>query len=243
MDAAGPTLMIFRAWIAVGDSAGAAGAQQYSVKEKGAQTARARNCGTGAQATPPDEEDAEEVPQWIWDELTELKKVYADVVGMELPKGRELSRRHARWYEDLVEVGVHAMEHVPAARACTGGAGRRVSQTRLRADLCKRRAQGSKGAIPLRSLQALVVAIYQAWAQSDGGAAVREKQPLETDGKPSALVTSSEYAVLLNEVAALKALVQGNRAGAGQRQRQPQQERDACLQEYSGLMALSLSLS
>ncbi|KAK3265834.1 hypothetical protein CYMTET_25514 [Cymbomonas tetramitiformis] len=34
---------------------------------------------TAAQATPLDEEDAEEVPQWIWDELTELKKVYADV--------------------------------------------------------------------------------------------------------------------------------------------------------------------
>ncbi|KAK3279965.1 hypothetical protein CYMTET_12174, partial [Cymbomonas tetramitiformis] len=41
---------------------------------------------TATQATPPDEEDAEEVPQWIWDELTELKQVYADVVGMELPK-------------------------------------------------------------------------------------------------------------------------------------------------------------
>eukprot|EP00854_Cymbomonas_tetramitiformis_P034017 gene34017-biopygen3247 len=27
--------------------------------------------------------------------------------------GGELSRRQARWYEDLVEVGVHAMEHVP----------------------------------------------------------------------------------------------------------------------------------
>ena len=26
---------------------------------------------------------------------------------------RELSRRQARWYEDLVEVGVHQMEHVP----------------------------------------------------------------------------------------------------------------------------------
>ncbi|KAK3278596.1 hypothetical protein CYMTET_13477 [Cymbomonas tetramitiformis] len=89
----------------VEDNAGAAGAQQYSVKEKGALTARACNCGTGgdsgggaacgeteqtkqtaAHATPPDEEDAEEVPQWIWDELTELKKVFADVVGMELPK-------------------------------------------------------------------------------------------------------------------------------------------------------------
>eukprot|EP00854_Cymbomonas_tetramitiformis_P031192 gene31192-39155_t len=35
---------------------------------------------TTSQATPPDEEDAEEVPQWIWDELTELNKAYADVV-------------------------------------------------------------------------------------------------------------------------------------------------------------------
>ncbi|KAK3269842.1 hypothetical protein CYMTET_21739 [Cymbomonas tetramitiformis] len=42
---------------------------------------------TPAQPTPPDEEDAEEVPQWIWDELAELKKAYVDVVGMELPKG------------------------------------------------------------------------------------------------------------------------------------------------------------
>ncbi|KAK3286873.1 hypothetical protein CYMTET_5589 [Cymbomonas tetramitiformis] len=28
-------------------------------------------------------------------------------------QARELSRRQARWYEDLVEVGVHQMEHVP----------------------------------------------------------------------------------------------------------------------------------
>ncbi|KAK3283114.1 hypothetical protein CYMTET_9178 [Cymbomonas tetramitiformis] len=81
------------------------------------------------------------------------------------------------------------------------------------------------GAIPLRSLQALVVAVYQAWAQSDDGAAVLEKQALGTDGRPSALVTSSEYAVLLDEIAALKALVQGSRAGAGQRQQQQQQQR------------------
>ncbi|KAK3242806.1 hypothetical protein CYMTET_47528 [Cymbomonas tetramitiformis] len=80
------------------------------------------------------------------------------------------------------------------------------------------------GAIPLRSLQALVVVIYQAWAQSDDGAAVREKQALGTDGRPSALITSSEYAVLLDEIAALRALVQGNRAGAGQRQQQQQQQ-------------------
>ncbi|KAK3282351.1 hypothetical protein CYMTET_9909 [Cymbomonas tetramitiformis] len=81
------------------------------------------------------------------------------------------------------------------------------------------------GAIPLRSLQALVVAIYQAWAQSDDGAAVREKQALGTDDRPSTLITSSEYAVLLDEIAALKALVQGNRAGAGQRQQLQQQQR------------------
>jgi len=36
---------------------------------------------------PPDEEDADEVPQWIWEELERLKKQYEDVVGMELPKG------------------------------------------------------------------------------------------------------------------------------------------------------------
>eukprot|EP00854_Cymbomonas_tetramitiformis_P007620 gene7620-9075_t len=47
-----------------------------------------------------------------------------------------------------------------------------------------------------------------AWAQSDDGvAAAREKQVLGTGGKPSALVTSSEYAVLLEEIAALKALL------------------------------------
>ena len=37
--------------------------------------------------TPPDEADAEEVPQWIWDELQQLKQAYKDVVGMELPEG------------------------------------------------------------------------------------------------------------------------------------------------------------
>ncbi|KAK3233885.1 hypothetical protein CYMTET_55860 [Cymbomonas tetramitiformis] len=68
---------------------------------------------------------------------------------------------------------------------------------------------------------ALVVAIFQAWAQSDEGAAAREKQVLGTDGRPSALVTSSEYTVLLEEIAALKALVRGGRAGGG-RQTQPQ---------------------
>eukprot|EP00854_Cymbomonas_tetramitiformis_P004108 gene4108-5083_t len=35
---------------------------------------------TAAQATPPNEEDAEEAPQWIWDELAELKKAHVDVV-------------------------------------------------------------------------------------------------------------------------------------------------------------------
>ncbi|KAK3252471.1 hypothetical protein CYMTET_38234 [Cymbomonas tetramitiformis] len=49
-----------------------------------------------------------------------------------------------------------------------------------------------------------------------------EKQPLGAGGKPSALITSSEYAVLLDEIAALKALVRDNRAGAVQRQQQPQ---------------------
>ncbi|KAK3233860.1 hypothetical protein CYMTET_55877 [Cymbomonas tetramitiformis] len=66
---------------------------------------------------------------------------------------------------------------------------------------------GDLGGVTLRSLQALVVAIFQAWAQSDeGGASAREKQVLGMDGKPSALVTSSEYTVLLEEIAALKAL-------------------------------------
>ncbi|KAK3269408.1 hypothetical protein CYMTET_22149 [Cymbomonas tetramitiformis] len=81
---------------------------------------------------------------------------------------------------------------------------------------------GDLGGVTLRSLQALVVAIFQAWAQSDDGVAVREKQTLGAGGKPSALITSSEYAVLLDEIAALKALVQGNRAGAAQRQQQQQ---------------------
>ncbi|KAK3234341.1 hypothetical protein CYMTET_55405 [Cymbomonas tetramitiformis] len=80
---------------------------------------------------------------------------------------------------------------------------------------------GDLSGVTLRSLQALVVAIFQAWAQSDDGAAAREKQVLGTDGKPSALVTSSEYTVLLEEIAALKALVRGGRAGGG-RQTQPQ---------------------
>ncbi|KAK3253903.1 hypothetical protein CYMTET_36866 [Cymbomonas tetramitiformis] len=80
---------------------------------------------------------------------------------------------------------------------------------------------GDLGGVTLRSLQALVVAIFQAWAQSDEGASAREKQVLGMDGKPSALVTSSEYAVLLEEIAALKALVRGGRAGGGQ-QPQPQ---------------------
>ncbi|KAK3241232.1 hypothetical protein CYMTET_48983 [Cymbomonas tetramitiformis] len=52
--------------------------------------------------------------------------------------------------------------------------------------------------------------------------AVREKQTLGAGGKPSALITSSEYAVLLDEIAALKALVRDNRAVAVQRQQQPQ---------------------
>ncbi|KAK3283091.1 hypothetical protein CYMTET_9196 [Cymbomonas tetramitiformis] len=81
---------------------------------------------------------------------------------------------------------------------------------------------GDLSGVALRSLQALVVAIFQAWAQSDDGVAVREKQTLGADGKPSALITSSEYAVLLDEIAALKALVRDNRAGAVQRQQQPQ---------------------
>ncbi|KAK3243243.1 hypothetical protein CYMTET_47094 [Cymbomonas tetramitiformis] len=80
---------------------------------------------------------------------------------------------------------------------------------------------GDLGGVTLRSLQALVVAIFQAWAQSDDGAAAGEKQVLGADGKPSALVTSSEYTVLLEEIAALKALVRGGRAGGGQ-QPQPQ---------------------
>ncbi|KAK3284989.1 hypothetical protein CYMTET_7378, partial [Cymbomonas tetramitiformis] len=80
---------------------------------------------------------------------------------------------------------------------------------------------GDLNGVTLRSLQALVVAIFQAWAQSDDGATAREKQVLGTDGKPSALVTSSEYTVLLEEIAALKALVRGGRAGGGQ-QPQPQ---------------------
>ncbi|KAK3239598.1 hypothetical protein CYMTET_50486 [Cymbomonas tetramitiformis] len=80
---------------------------------------------------------------------------------------------------------------------------------------------GDLGGVTLRSLQALVVAIFQAWAQSDEGASAREKQTLGTGGKPSALITSSEYAVLLEEIAALKALVRGGRAGGGQ-QPQPQ---------------------
>ncbi|KAK3239538.1 hypothetical protein CYMTET_50542 [Cymbomonas tetramitiformis] len=69
---------------------------------------------------------------------------------------------------------------------------------------------GDLSGVTLRSLQALVVAIFQAWAQSDDGVA------------PSALITSSEYAVLLDEIAALKALVRDNRAGAVRRQQQPQ---------------------
>ncbi|KAK3242087.1 hypothetical protein CYMTET_48204 [Cymbomonas tetramitiformis] len=81
---------------------------------------------------------------------------------------------------------------------------------------------GDLSGVTLRSLQALVVAIFQAWAQSDEGASAREKQTLGAGGKPSALITSSEYAVLLEEIAALKALVQGNRTGAVQRQPQPQ---------------------
>ncbi|KAK3241206.1 hypothetical protein CYMTET_49012 [Cymbomonas tetramitiformis] len=81
---------------------------------------------------------------------------------------------------------------------------------------------GDLGGVTLRSLQALVVAIFQAWAQSDDGVTVREKQTLGAGGKPSALITSSGYAVLLDEIAALKALVQGNRAGAAQRQQQQQ---------------------
>ncbi|KAK3262724.1 hypothetical protein CYMTET_28431 [Cymbomonas tetramitiformis] len=81
---------------------------------------------------------------------------------------------------------------------------------------------GDLSGVTLRSLQALVVAIFQAWAQSDDGAAVREKQALGAGEKPSALITSSEYAVLLDEIAALKALVQGNRASAVQRQQQQQ---------------------
>ncbi|KAK3281118.1 hypothetical protein CYMTET_11075 [Cymbomonas tetramitiformis] len=62
---------------------------------------------------------------------------------------------------------------------------------------------------------ALVVAIFQAWAQSDEGVAAREKQVLGMDGKPSALVTSSEYTALLEEIAALKALVRGNPPAVG----------------------------
>ncbi|KAK3241615.1 hypothetical protein CYMTET_48636 [Cymbomonas tetramitiformis] len=80
---------------------------------------------------------------------------------------------------------------------------------------------GDLGGVTLRSLQALVVAIFQAWAQSDEGSSAREKQVLGMGGKPSALVTSSEYAVLLEEIAALKALVRSGRAGGGQRP-QPQ---------------------
>ncbi|KAK3272850.1 hypothetical protein CYMTET_18882 [Cymbomonas tetramitiformis] len=80
---------------------------------------------------------------------------------------------------------------------------------------------GDLNGVTLRSLQALVVAIFQAWAQSDDGATAREKQVLGTGGTPSALVTSSEYTVLLEEIAALKALVRGGRAGGGQ-QPQPQ---------------------
>ncbi|KAK3286701.1 hypothetical protein CYMTET_5755 [Cymbomonas tetramitiformis] len=62
---------------------------------------------------------------------------------------------------------------------------------------------------------ALIVAIYQAWAQTEEGAVVREKRTLGTDGKPSALVTSSEYAVLLDEIAAFKAKVFQDAADEG----------------------------
>ncbi|KAK3233162.1 hypothetical protein CYMTET_56525 [Cymbomonas tetramitiformis] len=50
--------------------------------------------------------------------------------------------------------------------------------------------------------------------RNDDGTAVREQQALGTDGRPSALVTSPKYAVLLGEIAALKALVQGTRVQA-----------------------------
>ncbi|KAK3246510.1 hypothetical protein CYMTET_43958 [Cymbomonas tetramitiformis] len=137
---------------AVEDSAGVAGAQQYSVKEKRRSSGEAKQTKqTTSQATPPDEEDAEEVPQWIWDELTELNKAYADVTDasavalawvlmQDVRKGlqpiafeskqfssaeqnyhagerRELSRRQARWYEDLVEVGAKKPAEVPKAEA------------------------------------------------------------------------------------------------------------------------------
>eukprot|EP00854_Cymbomonas_tetramitiformis_P019532 gene19532-23358_t len=52
----------------------------------------------------------------------------------------------------------------------------------------------------------ICIFFLEAWAQTEEGAVVREKSTLGTDGGPSALVTSSEYAVLLDEMAALKAL-------------------------------------
>ncbi|KAK3272395.1 hypothetical protein CYMTET_19310 [Cymbomonas tetramitiformis] len=63
----------------VEDSACVVGAHRHSVKEERSSGAAKQAKQTAAQATPPNEEDAEEAPQWIWDELAELKKAHVDV--------------------------------------------------------------------------------------------------------------------------------------------------------------------